>query len=71
MGHETLSEEYYDEVCRVIGDAVVVLAENGYDTSRTTLVELLRKTHDTRSRGDRPEQKVLENAIRLIKHQAD
>lgn len=68
MSHEMLPEEYYDEVCRVIGDAMVVLAENGYETSRTTVVELLRKTHDTRAHHDRDEQKVLEHAIRLIRH---
>lgn len=29
MKRDVLSEEYYDEVCRVIGDAVIVLAEGG------------------------------------------
>ncbi|MBP2170046.1 DUF2767 family protein [Erwiniaceae bacterium BAC15a-03b] len=67
MKRDVLSEEYYDEVCRVIGDAVIVLAESGRDTQRSVLAELLKKTRLKRGDSERDEQKVLEHAIRLIK----
>ncbi|KOC89553.1 DUF2767 family protein [Winslowiella iniecta] len=67
MKRDVLSEEYYDEVCRVIGDAVIVLSENGLDTQRAVIADLLKKTRLKRTDSDRDEQKVLEHAIRLIK----
>ncbi|AXU95128.1 MAG TPA: DUF2767 domain-containing protein [Erwinia persicina] len=67
MKRDVLSEEYYDEVCRVIGDAVIVLAEDGRNTQRSTITDLLQQTRQLRSDADREEQKVLEHAIRLIK----
>ncbi|WP_147197740.1 DUF2767 family protein [Pantoea sp. MBD-2R] len=67
MKRDALSEEYYDEVCRVIGDAVIVLSENGFNTQRDVLTQLLKKTRHEREDADRDEQKVLEHAIRLIK----
>ncbi|UQY45806.1 DUF2767 family protein [Erwinia sp. PK3-005] len=67
MKRDALSEDYYDEVCRVIGDAVIVLAESGLNTERETLASLLWQTRQRRLDSDRDEQKVLEHAIRLIK----
>lgn len=67
MKRDVLSEEYYDEVCRVIGDAVIVLSESGFDTSRDIVADLLKKTRLERADADRDEQKVLEHAIRLVK----
>ena len=67
MKRDALSEEYYDEVCRVIGDAVIVLSESGFNTERSTLANLLWQTRLRRHGSDRDEQKVLEHAIRLIK----
>ncbi|MGB9098846.1 DUF2767 family protein [Erwinia sp.] len=67
MKRDVLSEDYYDEVCRVIGDAVIVLAESGYDTDRKVLSTLLLKTRQDRSDADRDEQKIIEHAIRLVK----
>ncbi|MEI2264574.1 DUF2767 family protein [Erwinia sp. CGal63] len=67
MKRDVLSEEYYDEVCRVIGDAAIVLAESGHNTSRDVLTTLLVRTRHERTDADRDEQKVLEHAIRLIK----
>lgn len=67
MKRDVLSEEYYDEVCRVVGDAVIVLAENGHDTPRERLATLLKQTRLKRGDSDREEQRVLEHAIRLVK----
>ncbi|PKH26781.1 hypothetical protein CIG19_03015 [Enterobacterales bacterium CwR94] len=67
MKRDVLNEEDYDEVCRVIGDAVVVLAENGDNTSRSALAQLLQKTLNERHYDDRDEQKILAHAIRLVK----
>jgi len=67
MKRDVLSEEYYDEVCRVIGDAVIVLSENGHDTQRAVIADLLIKTRLKRHDSERDEQKVLEHAIRLVK----
>lgn len=67
MKRDVLSEEYYDEVCRVIGDAAIVLVEAGINTRRETLAELLKRTRHDRMDADREEQKVLEHAIRLVK----
>ncbi|GLR09589.1 hypothetical protein COO59_00260 [Mixta theicola] len=67
MKRDALSEDYYDEVCRVIGDAVIVLSESGLNTERETLASLLWQTRLRRQDSDRDEQKVLEHAIRLIK----
>lgn len=66
MKRDVLSEEYYDEVCRVIGDAAIVLAEDGRNTSREIIADLLKKTRLNRMDAGRDEQKVLEHAIRLI-----
>ncbi|MGD8106298.1 DUF2767 family protein [Pantoea sp. FN0302] len=67
MKRDALSEDDYDEVCRVIGDAAIVLSENGLNTERETLASLLWQTRQRRQDSDRDEQKVLEHAIRLIK----
>ncbi|ARJ43900.1 hypothetical protein B1H58_18825 [Pantoea alhagi] len=67
MKRDALSEDYYDEVCRVIGDAAIVLSESGLNTERETLASLLWQTRQRRQDSDRDEQKVLEHAIRLIK----
>jgi len=67
MKRDVLSEEYYDEVCRVIGDAAIVLVEAGMDTRRETLAELLKRTRHDRMDADREEQNVLEHAIRRVK----
>lgn len=67
MKRDVLSEEYYDEVCRVVGDAVIVLAESGHDTQREMLATLLKQTRLKRGDSDREEQRVLEHAIRLVK----
>lgn len=67
MKRDALSEDYYDEVCRVIGDAVIVLSESGLNTERDTLASLLWQTRLRRKDSDRDEQKVLEHAIRLLK----
>lgn len=67
MKRDILSEDYYDEVCRVIGDAVIVLSESGFETRRDMLADLLLKTRQERTDADRDEQKILEHAIRLVK----
>lgn len=67
MKRDVLSEEDYDEVCRVIGDAVIVLAEGGYETQRAVIADLLMKTRQDRTNSERDEQKMLEHAIRLMK----
>lgn len=67
MKRDVLSEEDYDEVCRVIGDAVIVLAEGGYETQRAVIADLLIKTRHDRTDSERDEQKMLEHAIRLMK----
>lgn len=67
MKRDALSEDYYDEVCRVIGDAVIVLAESGLGTERDTIANLLWQTRQRRLDSDRDEQKVLEHALRLLK----
>ncbi|MDU4093199.1 MAG: DUF2767 family protein, partial [Pantoea sp.] len=59
MKRDALSEDYYDEVCRVIGDAVIVLAESGLGTERDTIANLLWQTRQRRLDSDRDEQKVL------------
>ncbi|MFS2222362.1 DUF2767 family protein [Pantoea sp. B65] len=67
MKRDVLSEEYYDEVCRVVGDAVIVLAESGHDTQRAVITDLLKQTRLKRGDSERDEQKILEHAIRLVK----
>lgn len=41
MKRDVLSDEDYDEVCRVVGDAVIVLAESGHETQRADIARLL------------------------------
>lgn len=67
MKADVLSEAYYDGVCRVVGDAVIVLAESGHDTPREILATLLKQTQLKQVNSDREEQRVLEHAIRLVK----
>jgi len=67
MKRDVLSDEDYDEVCRVVGDAVIVLAESGHDTHRTDITRLLTRTRQQRAHDERDEQRMLEHAIRLVK----
>ena len=67
MKRDVLNEDDYDEVCRVIGDAVIMLAEAGHDTKRDEIFDLLKRTRHHRARSERDEQKMLEHEIRLIK----
>ncbi|HCX00713.1 MULTISPECIES: DUF2767 family protein [Pantoea] len=67
MKRDVLNEDDYDEVCRVIGDAVVVLAESGRETRRDDISDLLKRARQHRSHSERDEQRMLEHAIRLVK----
>lgn len=67
MKRDVLNEDDYDEVCRVIGDAVVVLAESGHETKREEISRLLKRARQHRSHSERDEQRMLEHAIRLVK----
>lgn len=67
MKRDVLNEDDYDEVCRVIGDAVIVLAECGHETKREEIASLLKRTRQHRSHDERDEQRMLEHAIRLVK----
>ncbi|NIF21832.1 MULTISPECIES: DUF2767 family protein [Pantoea] len=67
MKRDVLNEEDYDEVCRVIGDAVIVLAESGRDTRRLALTDVLQRARHERAHSERDEQRLLEHAIRLVK----
>lgn len=67
MKRDVLNEDDYDEVCRVIGDAVVVLTEAGHETRRNEIFGLLKRARRHRSHCERDEQRMLEHAIRLVK----
>ncbi|WP_130834795.1 DUF2767 family protein [[Erwinia] mediterraneensis] len=68
MKRDILNEDDYDEVCRVIGDAVIVLAECGHETRRAEITSLLKRTRLQRAHNsERDEQRMLEHAIRLVK----
>ncbi|MDZ7278712.1 DUF2767 family protein [Pantoea eucrina] len=67
MKRDVLSDEDYDEVCRVVGDAVIVLAESGHETQRADIARLLTRTRQQRAHDERDEQRMLEHAIRLVK----
>ncbi|MBE5252896.1 MAG: DUF2767 family protein [Enterobacterales bacterium endosymbiont of Blomia tropicalis] len=67
MKRDVLNEDDYDEVCRVIGDAVIMLAESGQETRRDKIFDLLKRTRQHRSHSERDEQRILEHAIRLVK----
>ncbi|MCZ4058656.1 DUF2767 family protein [Pantoea sp. LMR881] len=67
MKRDVLSEDDYDEVCRVIGDAVIMLAESGHETRRNEIFDLLKRTRQHRAHSERDEQRMLEHAIRLVK----
>lgn len=67
MKRDVLNEDDYDEVCRVIGDAVIMLAESGQETRRDKIFDLLKRTRQHRSHSERDEQRILEHAIPLVK----
>ncbi|MCA1175286.1 MULTISPECIES: DUF2767 family protein [unclassified Pantoea] len=67
MKRDVLSEDDYDEVCRVIGDAVIVLSECGHETKRAEITDLLQRTRHHRAHDERDEQRMLEHAIRLVR----
>ena len=70
MKRDVLNDDDYDEVCRVIGDAVIVLSERGHDTRRGEIYDLLKRIRQQRSHSERDEQRMLDHAIRLIKPEA-
>ncbi|ERH67185.1 MULTISPECIES: DUF2767 family protein [Pantoea] len=67
MKRDILNEDDYDEVCRVIGDAVIVLSECGHETRREEIARLLQRTRHDRAHDERDEQRMLEHAIRLVR----
>ncbi|AWP33257.1 DUF2767 family protein [Pantoea eucalypti] len=67
MKRDTLNDDDYEEVCRVIGDAVIVLMERGHDTRRGEIYDLLKRTRQQRAHSERDEQRRLDHAIRLVK----
>lgn len=67
MKRDALNDDDYDEVCRVIGDAVIVLSEHGHDTRRGEIYDLLKRIRQQRAHSERDEQRMLDHAIRLIK----
>jgi len=67
MKRDVLNEDDYDEVCWVIGDAVIVLTELGHETRREEITTLLQRTRHQRAHDERDEQRMLEHAIRLVR----
>ena len=67
MTRDALNDDDYDEVRRVIGDAVIVLSERGHDTRRGEIYDLLKRIRQPRAHSERDEQRMLYHAIRLIK----
>lgn len=43
--YEKLSEELYNEACRIVGECCLMLATNGAETSRDQLVHQLKLLH--------------------------
>lgn len=43
--YEKLSEELYDEACRIVGECCLMLANNGGETNRDLLVHKLKLLH--------------------------
>ncbi len=43
--YEKLSEEVFNEACRIIGECCLMLASNGADTNRNQLVHELKRLH--------------------------
>lgn len=56
----------YNEMCRVIGDAVLVLSEANHETKRVVIADALRTA--LTSKHERPEQMkaAMELAIKLL-----
>ncbi|MGK3141026.1 DUF2767 family protein [Pantoea sp. C2G6] len=67
MKRDALNEEDYDEVCRVIGDAAVVLMERGHETHRAEIYNVLKRVRQQRSHSERDEQRLLDHAIRMVR----
>ncbi|WP_054888013.1 DUF2767 family protein [Yersinia aleksiciae] len=60
------SDGLYNEMCRVIGDAVLVLAEANHETKRVVIADALRTA--LTSKHERPVQMkaAMELAIKLL-----
>ena len=43
--YDRLSEELYNEACRIVGECCLMLATNGAETSRDQLVHQLKRLH--------------------------
>jgi len=43
--YDKLSEELYDEACRIVGQCCFMLADNGENTDRKALVQQLKRLH--------------------------
>ena len=63
MKRDALNDDDYDEVCRVIGDAVIVLSERGHDTRRGEIYDLLKRIRQQRVHSERDEVRMLEHAV--------
>lgn len=43
--YDKLSEELYNEACRIVGECCLILATNGSETNRDLLVHQLKRLH--------------------------
>ena len=43
--YDKLSDELYDEACRIVGQCCFMLAGNGEDTDRDVLIQQLKLLH--------------------------
>lgn len=67
MKRDVLNEDDDDEVCRVTGNAAIVLCESDRETKRAEIARLLQRIRHHRVCAERDEQRMLEHAIRLVR----
>lgn len=59
-------ERYYAEMCRVVGDAVFVLAEADVETTRAAIVDALRTAMKNRMERSDEMVRCMEAAVRTL-----
>jgi len=60
------SDELYDEMCHIVGEAVLVLAEGNIETKRIVIADVLRTALANRREHSEKRRWALETAIKLL-----
>ncbi len=66
MTEEQIAKQVYDEMCRMVGDIVLGMAAEGYETKKIAIADVVRTQAMMKDKWSRDQLRCLRLAIALL-----